>query len=371
MRFSILQENLSAGLSIVGKAVATKGSLPVLANVLLATDEGRLKLSSTNLETGITTWVGAKVEEEGAITIPARILSEFVGNLPPTQIQGSVKNGILTLETEEAHSTFNGVDAAEFPTLPTFPEETKITFDPKSLARSISEVAFAAASDEGRPILTGVLLKVEDKQLTLVGVDGFRLSEKKMILPEPVTEGFSVVIPSRTLQEIVRLLANEENPIRVALVPQGNQILFRGENILISSQLLDGDYPDYTKIIPSESTITAKIRRDEWLKGVRLASVFAKDNASIVKMIFDSEKGSLLISAAMAEVGEGNSAVPATIEGDPLEVAFNGRYLLDVLNSLGDEELLFSSGGTLSPGVIKPIGRDDFLHIIMPVRVQD
>jgi len=371
MKFSVLQENLAKGLAIVGKAVATKGSLPVLANVLLATEEGRLKLAATNLETGITTWVGAKVEEEGAITIPARILAEFVGNLPPTQITGQVKNGILSIETEEARSSFNGVDAAEFPTLPIFPEESKLTFDPRSLGEAISEVAFAAASDEGRPILTGVLLKVEGQEATLVGVDGFRLSERKLALPVAVEKGFAVVIPARTLQEIVRLLSAEEEQLQVALVPNGNQVLFRGASVLISSQLLEGEFPDYQKIIPTEHSTQAQLKRSDWQKAVRLASVFAKDSASIIKLAFRPEENQVVLKAALAEVGEGQSLVAAAIEGEGLEMAFNSRYLTDILTNLADEELIFNTSGPLAPGLIKPLGRDNFLHIIMPVRVQE
>lgn len=371
MRFSVLQENLSQGLSTVGKAVATKGSLPVLANVLIATDEGRLKLAATNLETGIITWVGAKVEENGAVTIPARLLTEFVGNLPPEQINGAVANNLLTITTPTASSTFNGVDAAEFPALPQYPSETSLTFDPKLLAAAISEVAFAAAADEGRPILTGVLLKVTGEQAVLVGVDGFRLAERRITLSPAAKKDFSVVIPARTLQEIVRLLGAEKGTIEAAMIPEGNQVVFKGENILVFSQLLEGEYPDYAKIIPAEHSLTATFNRDELQKSVRLASVFARDSTSIVKFKVEPEEGRIKVSAAASELGEGMSQLAAQIEGEGLTIAFNSRYLADLLTNLKSEELVLTTAGNLAPAVFRPVGREDYLHIIMPVRVQE
>jgi len=373
MKFSCLSENLAKGLSIVSKAVSTKGSLPVLAHVLLKTEDGKVKLAATDLETGVVTWVGAKIEEEGAVTVPARLLSELVANLPPGKIEISTKKQSLTLRAPQAKSRLNGLSAEEFPPLPDVPEahsvEGKTTFslDPKIFPGAVSQVAFASASDESRPILTGVLIKGSGKDISLVGVDGFRLAERKLCLPEDLAKDLSIVIPSRTLAEVARLAAHQEEPVRVVLLPKENQILFELEGSRITSRLLEGQFPDYKKIIPPSFNTQAKLLTDEFLKAVRLASIFARDSASIVRLKLESSQP-LTLFANTAEVGENRTKVEAEIEGEPLEIAFNSKYLTDVLSNLQSEEVIFEASGPLNPGVLKPSPSTNYLHLIMPVR---
>lgn len=373
MKFSCLSENLAKGLSVVSKAVSSKGSLPVLSHVLLKTEDGKIKLAATDLETGIVTWVGAKVEEEGAISVPARLLSELVVNLPPGKIEINTEKQILTLNAPNATSRLNGLAAEEFPPLPEMPEAPSVegkrifSLEPKDFLVAVSQVVFAAASDESRPILTGVLVKGSGKNLSLVGVDGFRLAERKVALTEDLVEDLTMVIPSRTLAEVARLSSHQEEPVRVVLLPEENQILFELEGVRITSRLLEGQFPDYEKIIPPSFSTRAKLLTEEFLKGVRLAAIFARDSASIVRLNLDSAKP-LILSANTAEVGENKTEVEAEIEGEPLEIAFNSRYLTDVLSNLQSEEVVFEASGPLNPGVIKPSESADYLHLIMPVR---
>ena len=373
MKFSCLSENLAKGLSIVSKAVSSKGSLPVLAHVLLKTEDGKVKLAATDLETGVVTWVGAKIEEEGAVTVPARLLSELVANLPLGKIEISTKKQSLTLRAPQAKSRLNGLAAEEFPPLPDVPEahsaagKTTFSLDPKIFPAAVSQVAFAAASDESRPILTGVLIKGSGKDLSLVGVDGFRLAERKLGLAEDLAKELSIVIPSRTLAEVARLAAHQENPVRVVLLPDENQVLFELEGSRVTSRLLEGQFPDYKKIIPPTFSSKAKLLTEDFLKAVRLAAIFARDSASIVRLKLESSQP-LTLFANTAEVGENRTKVEAEIEGETLEIAFNSKYLTDVLSNLQSEEVIFEASGPLNPGVIKPSSSSNYLHLIMPVR---
>lgn len=367
MKFSVLKENFSSGLSKVGKAVATKGSLPILSNILLATDEGRLKLAATDLETGVVSWVGSKIDREGGITVPARLISEFVSNLGPVQLEGSAENTILTLVADKARSVLNGVPAEEFPALPKRSDNYLLKISPKDFSNAVSEVSFAVAADEGRPILTGVLVNVDGDEMTLVGVDGFRLAERKLKLSEKVPEPISLVIPARALNEIVRLVAGEE-PIKISLLPEGNQILFDAGDSLVFSRILEGQFPDYKKIIPSEFATEAVALREELLNAVRLASVFARDSASIVRLRLAENQISLL--STTAEVGEGEMKVDAEVTGPDLEISFNSRYLVDVLSNVKGEKVIFAGSDGLSAGLLRLPDRADYLHLVMPVRVQ-
>jgi len=367
MKFSCLSENLAKGLSIVSKAVSSKGSLPILSHVLLKTDDGRVKLAATDLETGVVTWVGAKVEEEGAVTVPARLLSELVANLPPGKIEVASEKQTLVLTAPSADSRLHGLAAEEFPPLPEASGKTIFSLDPTAFPTAVAQVSFAAAADESRPILTGVLVKGSGKNLSLVGVDGFRLAERKLELPEDLAEDLSIIIPSRTLAEVARLASHQENPVRTILLPEENQILFELEGSRITSRLLEGQFPDYEKIIPPSFNTQAKLLTEDFLKAVRLASIFARDSASIVRLNLEPTQP-LRFSATTAEVGEGKTEVEAQIEGEPLEIAFNSKYLTDVLSNLRSEEVIFEASGPLNPGVIKPSPATDYLHLIMPVR---
>jgi len=370
MKLTCLQENLAQGLSTVTRIVSTTGSLPVLSNVLLKTDEGRLKLQATDLETGITTWVGAKIEEEGLLTVPARIFSRLVSNLSPGEIQLETVRQTLHLKTSEVTSEFNGISAEEFPNLPEFIEENAFELDGQKLKQGIGEVSFAAAADEGRPILTGILFLGEGKHLTLVGVDGFRLSEKKLELKKEIPE-LSVVVPAKTLRELSLILArSEENPL-VLRPEEENQIMFKVGDVIFSSRLLEGEFPKYQEIIPANFSTKFKANREEFLKGVQLASLFAQGGANIVRLELSPEEGLLSISANTQEIGSNKVEVQGEGEGKDAKIAFNAKYLTDCLQALSCEKVSFEMTESLKPATIRPEGDESFLHVVMPVRIQE
>jgi len=369
MRFSCLQENLKDGLAVVSKAVATKGSLPVLSHVLLKTDDsGCLHLSTTNLETSIITSIPATIHVAGAITVPARLLTDFVNNLPPTMLDLVLNGQTLHLETPSTKSKFNGLEASEFPEIPSLPSSQEINLDPKAFANAVSEVVFASAVDESRPILSGILLKIVGNELLLVGVDGFRLSERRLSLDMPFDLP-AVVIPGKTLAEIARLVGSSANKLTLNISPDKNLAVFKsGDKFTIFARLLEGEFPDYERIIPSESKGRLTVDKAELINAVRLSNLFARDTSNILKITLDPTASTLTLAAATAEVGESTHTVQAEITGEGLQISFNGKYLLDLLNNVGGEKLTLETSGPLSPGLWRVVDRGDFLHLIMPVK---
>jgi DNA polymerase-3 subunit beta len=376
VKISCLQENLAKGLSIVGRAVASRSTLPVLSNVMLATDSGRLKLSATNLELGINCWVGAKVTEEGATTVPARLLTDFVNSLPPEQIdlELAVRTQTLNARCARFEANIKGIDAQEFPIIPTADDgEHAIRLEPEALRQMIDQVVFAAATDESRPILTGVLARFEGDRLTMAAADGFRLSVRGAPLAQPVDETIEVIIPARALGELARISADQEDWVEVVITPARNQILFHLRDIDLVSQLIEGRFPDYRQIIPSSHTTRTVLDTSGFLKVARVSHLFARDAANIVRLEVapgdELMPGHITLAATSAELGDNVGQLDASIEGDPLEIAFNAKYLIDVLSVMDTAQVALETSSASSPGVLRPIGDDDFVHVIMPMHL--
>lgn len=378
MKISCLQENLAKGLSIVGRAVASRSTLPVLSNVLLTTDGGQLKLSATNLEIGISCWVGAKVEEEGGITIPARLLADFVNSLPPERIDLDLDEPTQTLHLKCARfeSNIKGIDAKEFPLVPTADDsaEAAMKLDPESLRTMIEQVVFAAATDESRPILTGVLVQFGDDGLTLAAADGFRLSVRATPLKQNLSDISEVIVPSRALIELARIAVDQEQQVEVIITPARKQILFHLENIDLVSQLIEGKFPDYTQIIPKGYSTRSILETANFLKAARVSHLFARDSANIIKLEItpagdELMNGQITLVATSAELGDNVADLDASIEGDPLEIAFNAKYLIDVLSVIDTPQVALETSAASSPGVLRPLGDDQFTHVIMPMHI--
>ena len=387
MKVSCLQENLSRGLAIVGRAVSLRSVLPVLHNILLATEQSQLKLSATDLSTSITCWLGAKIEEEGASTVPARLLVDFVNSLPPEQIDLELVTRTQTLHLKCARTEANikVIDAQEFPLIPTGIEDRKITLQPEALRQMIEQVTLAAATDESRPILTGVLADFQEEKVTLAAADGFRLSVRSAPLSEPVPEAMSlqdpvgrVIIPARALQELGRVAAEEGEPVEMTIPSARNQVLFHlaggalGGPIEVVSQLIEGNFPDYTQIIPTSYNTRTVVDTKEFLRAAKIALLFARDAANIVRVQMtpgEGEPGSLTLAATAAEVGDNVGQIDATIEGQAMEIAFNGRYLIDILNVIDSAQVALETSAPSSPGVFRPVGDEDFVHVIMPMHI--
>lgn len=375
MKVSVLQENFSKALNTVSRTIAPKATLPILSNLLLTTDKGRLKLASTNLETGINLWTGAKIEKEGAITIPARALTEFVASLPAGKIDLEVKESTLFLSSNSFKASFTGMAASEFPKIPSFSGRQVLSFESQTLPQVLSQVVFAASSDEGRPVLTGVLLKKEGKGISLVATDGYRLSIKKVAKASSLLKE-DLLIPAKTLLEVARVSqetrSDEEEKIKVGLTKEKNQVIFLLPDVELSSRLIEGEFPDFTKIIPTSSTNKASFDKEEFLRAAKIASIFAREQANIVKLKIDpsADGGRVRVSSETPQLGTNESEIEAKVEGDSLEIAFNCRFLLDFLGNMTDEEIILETNDPLSPGVFKGGADPTFVHIIMPVRIQ-
>jgi DNA polymerase-3 subunit beta len=385
-----MQENLAKGLSIVGRAVSTRSTLPVLGNILLSTDEGRLKVAATNLEIGVSCWLGAQVEDDGAITLPARLLTEWVNSMPAEKIglEMVVRTMSVNLKCARSESNIKGIDASEFPLIPTADGEKTLQLPSTTLREMINQVVFAASTDESRPSLTGVLARFEGERLTLAATDGFRLSVRRTVLPAPVPEEISIIIPARSLAEVSRISgeADPDRPVELSVSGARNQILFRlsgkgeGERggfhqVDLVSQLIDAKFPDFNAIIPKSYATRTVLDTAAFLKAVKVAFLFARDVANNVRFQIvpgsETTPGQIVLRANSAEVGDNVSEVDALIEGGPLEIAFNARYLIDLLSVIDTPQVVLETTQANRPGVFRPVGTgpEEFTHVIMPMQL--
>ena len=375
MRLSCLQENLSKGLAIVGRAAASRSTLPITNNVLMMTDEGRLKLSATNLEMAVSCWIGAKVEEEGATTVPAKLLTDFIATLPNDKIEMALSaKKTLTLKCRRFEARMTGVDAKDFPPIPKVEAGVSVKVDVSEFKKGVARVVFAAATDESRPVLTGINAEFDGGVLTLAAADGFRLAVYKMALAEPAAQKVKAIIPAKTLSEVSRLISDGEDAIGITVDSQKSQILFRLKNIELVSQLLQGSFPQYNQIIPQAHTTRSVIEVAQFLMAAKTAQIFARDGGGIVRLIMTpgggKAPGRLSITARSEEIGEDQAELDAAVSGDESKIAFNGKYLLDVLGVLSEDQVALEVTGPSSPGVLRPVGTDNYVHVVMPMFVQ-
>ncbi len=365
MKLSCLQEKLNKGLSIVEKVISPRANLPVLSNILIKTKKGQLELSSTNLEIGINKLIGAKIEKEGAITIPAKVFSEYISSLPNKKINIEKKDDSLHISCNKYKATILGISASEFPLIPEIKGKPIISIKPNILKEAISSVVFAAALDESRPVLSGVFLHFKDKELKLVATDSYRLAEKTIKLDKKVSSEKKVIIPTRTLQELNRIISEFSEPVDISITE--NQILFHMSETNLVSRLIEGSFPDYKRIIPDSFQTKAKVATSGFLNMVKTASIFTTSGANNIKLEFKS-KGEIVIESSAAQLGENISSINADVEGGDGEITFNAKYLLDVLNNIKAEEVALQIKGKLNPGVIKAEGSSDYTYVIMPLR---
>ena len=363
-----MQENLARGLSVVSRAVSNR-SLPVLTNVLLKTEDAGLKLTATNLEIGITYWVPGKIESDGATSVPARLLTDLVNSLPGGEpIDLELGEGeTLHIRSGRFESNIKGISADDFPTVQTAGERPVTRIPQNVLRHALEETAFAAASDEARPILTGVLARFEGDQLTLAAADNYRIAVKTITILDPVEET-SVVIPARALHELSRVLTDTDDPVSVVLAHARNQILFHLEGVDLVSRLIDGQYPNYQSVLPASHSTRAVLDREELLRAVRPAALIAHESANIVKLGVGLDGDPGITVSANAEVGDHVGRIEAEVEGDGTTIAFNARFLADVLTNVDAEQFALELNGPLSPGVFKPLGDDRYVHVVMPLR---
>ena len=376
MKLSCLQENLNWGLGIVGRAVATRTTLPITNNILLETDQSRLKLVATNLEMAISCWIGSKIEEEGTITVPAKLLTEFINSLPKDKVDVSMapKTKTLSVRCARYEARISGMDAKDFPPIPTVDKGINTSIDVEALRQAITQVVFAAASEESRPVLTGIDAKFDGSMLTLAAADGFRLAVYKVTLAKPVSQKIEIIIPAKTLAELNRLMGDQEEPVEVTVNPNKSQILFKLKNIELVSQLIQGTFPQYEQLIPTSTGTKATVDVTEFLRATRTAAIFARDGTGIVRLIItpggELTPGKVTISARSEEIGDDQGEIDAIVQGNEAKIAFNGKYLTDVLNVIKEAQVMLETSSPSSPGVIKPVGSDNYVHVVMPMFVQ-
>jgi DNA polymerase III subunit beta len=378
MRLTCLPEKLNEGLATVGRVVAPRSTLPVLGNVLLETEGGQLKLAATNLELTVICWVGAKVEEEGAITLPARLLADYVGLLSagePLQLELKAKKAHLSCGRFEAN--ISGIDAEEFPAIPSVSGGINLKIPAPRLKEAIGQVVFAAAPDDSRPVLAGVLMTVSDGKLTLAAADGFRLAVRKVDLGDAEVPDLSIIVPAKALTEVARGLPNDEDvEVEIAVTADQSQVLFRHRQAEVVSRLIEGQFPDFNRIIPRESKTRVTLQTADFLRATKAAQVFARDNSMIVRLSLvpaeggDEALGRVTVAATSAEIGDNTGDVDASVEGEAMQVAFNGRYLRDALEALDAQQAFLEVTGPASPGLIRPAsGPNGYIQVIMPMHV--
>lgn len=374
MRFSVLQENLAKGLSIVGRAVENQPSMPVMRNVLLKTEDARLRLVGINmtLGLGISCWIGAKIEVDGAVTLPAKTFADLVNNLSPERVDLSldVPTQTMSLRCGATKANIRGINADEFPPVPDG-AEGDFSIQGKVLREMINQTAFAAATGDQRPILTGLYTQLKGNVLTMAAADGYRLAVRTAEIEQSFTQQVDLVIPAKSLVEVARVI-NDDDEVIVTLPDQRNIVMFQTQNVEVSSQVLDGKFPDFTAIIPRGYSTSTVMYTSDLLRACQRAEIFARDSAYSGRLYVTpprgpGEPGEVLIVGKSAERGDNEGMLDAAVEGEPLDISFNIKYLIDVLRVIPDERVVLQSNGAANPGVLRPENRDDFIHVIMPM----
>ncbi len=366
MKIEAITKDFISKLSFLNHAVSSKSQLPILLNLLLETKDGKLKLSSTDLEIGIETNIPATIIEEGGITVPSRSFTELINSLSDTKIMLQTAGNTLEVSSKRTKSTFQTIAASEFPKLYEELGELIAVMDEDTLKSAFARVIFSASSDTARPALSGILLRPENEGFLLVATDGFRLSLKHYKVPNVHTKADkSFIVPARVFRELMSI-KEDKGGVGMYASPNANQILFKQGASILVGRLIEAEFPNFEKIIPSDFSLSVSFDREELLSAVKICSIFARDSANIVK--FNIQKDHITVSSSSPSLGGNTVDVSAKLKGEENEIAFNAKYLLDLLSTLPDEEIIFDMIGPLNPGVFKIKDNASFLHLIMPIR---
>lgn len=361
------QSALLKGVHLVNRAISTRTTMPILGYVLVETMKSGLKLTATDLELAIQVEIVAEVKEGGQLTLPARILTEIVGNLPEATVE--IKTGEVGTQAEIACENSNfeilGLPTGDFPTTPKVGEEPLGAIDADVMRTMIRQTIFAVSADETRPFLTGVYVVMDGTDVRFVATDGGRLALRKTSVTSPAKEKTGVIVPAKTMQELARALGGVEGDVQLATAD--NQLMFAVPGLRVYSRLISGQFPNYQQVIPQEFKQRIRVDTDRLLRAVRRVSITARDSANVVRLSAKGKK--LTITSNTPEVGKAREDVEVTAEGETVEAAFNARYLIDCLNSIDAAELFFELTGPLSPGAIRPAQHSDYVYVLAPVRV--
>ena len=370
MKLTCNPNTLSQALQVVSRAISTRSTLPILNNILLETTSEGLALTATNLEIGIRKVVPAEIHSDGSTTAPARLLTDFVGTLPDDklEIELDLATQNLSLRCARLDTHIKCIEAEEFPPGPRPDEGDRMTVPLEDLLEAIEQTQMAASTDEARPVLTGVLLHIEGNRQTLAATDGHRLAVRKITASAPEDLDARLIVPARALAELGRAFKGESDQVEVIVSKARNQIFFRAGTSEVTSRLIDGTYPNYAQVIPSKSSTRIRLGTNELQQTVRAVSLFARDSANVIR-VKASASGSVTLSATTNEVGDSKAEVTASVDGSDIQIAFNARYVLDALNVVGGDQVELQFDGPLSPGLIRPPDSEDYLYVIMPIRV--
>lgn len=362
MKLQVTQENLAKALNNVARVASTRGTLPILANVLIKTVGNRLTIAATNLDIAITHYIGTKISEKGAITVPARLMQDFVSSLPSGVIDLTLEDYKLHITTEQYQSIINGAPADDYPVMPAIQNGTKWQIPTSVLKAGLSQVIFAASGDETRPVLTGVYFHTHSGKLYAVATDSYRLAEKALVnLKDPV----DLLIPASSLQDLLRVLDDDVEVVEITHNDQ--QVLFRVGDIELVTRLIDGKYPDYRKLIPANFATSAVLQRGDFTNVTKVSSLFARESAGSITLNVDEAQKQLAIKSIASQLGENTSEAAATVDGSG-SITLNSRYLLDALQILNGDEVRFAFNGKLEPSLLTDPAQKDYVHIIMPLK---
>lgn len=365
MELSVTQENFARALSAVGRVASTKTQLPILSNILLRTDGNRLLVAATNLEIATTQYIGAKIIKPGAITVPARLISEFVSSLPKDTIELKIVGENIHITSGKYHSIINGVVADDFPELPTINEENSVTYsiNVEEFKQAVSQTVITSSSDSTRPVLTGVYWHSHEGWIYLAATDGYRLSERRLV--ETQSE-VAAIIPTQTLQEVLRTIVDDSETIDILF--DESQVRFRINEAEVISRLVDGNFPDYRQLIPAKSDINVTMKKQDFVRVTKVAGLFARESGGSVTVTVDSDKKTVSLHSIASELGENTSELDAEVEGDG-QVTLNSRYLAEALSVVDADTIAFSFSGKLSPCILRSTIKDtNYYHVIMPLK---
>lgn len=366
MNFTVLRDKFQKALQTVGRAVNSRSPLPVLSNVLIKTEKGRIKVTASDLQINISSWIGAKVDEDGEITVPAKVLTEFVNQVTGEKIEANLEGAVLKVQTEKAKASFSGIPATEFPQIDVYSDGVKLKMKSTYLIDAVSHIQFAAAVDESRPILTGIYFKLEQGELILAGTDGYRMAEYKMKVDADSKEDVTCVVPAKALSDIIKSFGASSEELEILINKERNVFVIKGEDLEAQLRMLDGEYPDYEAVVPTEFTGEIKIEKSELLSGIKLASIFTREAGNSVKIVANSD--GVETKSQPTEAGSNMTKLNAEYEGEDIEITFNAKYLLDFLTNIEDSELTFKLSGPLKPGLFKIADKENYFFLAMPMK---
>ena len=376
MRLSCQQEQLHRGLSAVARAIPARTTLPITQHILFDASGDNVLLSATDAETiAITYSIPAEIDEPGSITMPSRLVSDFVATLPSETILLSLAGRAKQVSLSCARNTasIGGLDPEDFPPIPPVDNAASLTLDSDRLRKAINQTVFAAATDDSRPVLTGVNIEISSDEICFAAADGFRLSVHTMDIQQDV-ESRSVIIPARALGELSRLLTETSGDVVMTFNSSGTQVQFDLGHAKLVAQLIQGSFPNYNQLIPSDSATHTEFSVSELIRETRIASIFARDGSGIVRLVGSPGEGNapgrLEITARADEVGDNEGEIDAIVEGEPTQIAFNGRYLLDALQVMDTDRAVIDTSSPSSPGIIRPVADESFVHVVLPLFVQ-